>query len=458
MGSNRAESNRVLLAEDDGFVREHVVGLLQEAGIETTTVKDGAAAIEALSEPFDAVLLDLDMPRATGLEVLQVANARSMKTPFIILSGAGEVADAVLALKQGAFDYITKPFDPDELLARVREACRVALLENENAELRAERSELSQPVDFVAEAEPSKALLERAKRCAGVDSTVLITGPSGTGKSKLARWIHQHSTRASGPFVMVNCGALPRELIESELFGHEKGAFTGATTARMGRFESAHNGTLFLDEIGELPLDLQPKLLNAIQERTISRIGSTNEVVVDARIIAATNRNLREAISQRQFREDLFFRLNVLSLELPGLATRRDDILPLVTHTLERLSARMGRNTPRLASDATTRLLGHTWPGNVRELENVIERALVFADGSTVEAEDLGRLSDTRGGPTQEELVGLSLSELEKQAILATLAHCGGNRAEAARLLGVSERTIYNRLKEYGQGELANVI
>ncbi|MEM1186130.1 MAG: sigma-54 dependent transcriptional regulator [Planctomycetota bacterium] len=444
-------TGRVLVADDDDFVREHVCEVLKSRGLEPVPAVDGADAIQSLDGSLDAAIVDLDMPGASGLEVLAVAMTKTAGLPVIILSGAGEVADAVAALKRGAFDYITKPFDEEELAARIREALRVSKLQSENATLRASASESAEPVRLIATGEASKRLVALAERCAGVDSTVLITGPSGTGKSVLARWIHQHGQRSAGPFVTVNCGALPRELIESELFGHEKGAFTGAVSSRVGRFEAASRGTLFLDEIGELPLDLQPKLLSAIQDRAVTRLGSTEEVSVDVRLIAATNKDLQEAVSEKAFREDLYYRLNVLTLQVPALRARPEDIIPIAEHTVERIARRLGMPVPSLDASTAAALKAHTWPGNVRELENVLERAMVFSTEDRLRPEDLGTLVASRERLSDDDFVGMTLADLEKRAILATLAAFGGNRGETANALGVSERTIYNRLKEYGR-------
>ena len=451
MTTPATQRNVILIADDDEFIRDHLKILLESDKHRVVVATDGKEAVAMLEEAIDVAVLDLNMPEASGLEVLGVASRRRPDLPVIMLSGEGEAADAVAALKRGAFDYITKPFEPDELLARIREAVRVSRLESENASLRAAQGVSGEPVEIVAAAAASRSLLESAGRCAGVDSTVLITGPSGTGKSVLARWIHERGPRAAAPIVTVNCGAIPRELIESELFGHEKGAFTGATAARAGKFEAAEGGTLFLDEIGELPIELQPKLLSVLQDRRVARVGSSKEFDVDVRVIAATNRDLGAAVQDRAFREDLFYRLNVLTLEIPSLQVRPDDIIPIAESAVRRIARRLGRMEPELASDAAAVLRGHQWPGNVRELENVLERAMVFSDGPSILAEHLGNLSASPSGPVDHELVGMTLEELEKRAILATLAAFGGNRAEAARTLGVSERTIYNRLRDYGR-------
>ena len=452
MAAPDPSATRVLIADDDEFVRGHLELTLKGAGHGVVSVVDGARAIEAIGDGFSCAILDLDMPGASGLEVLGVAKSKVPDLPVIMLSGAGEVADAVAALKRGAFDYLSKPFDPEELLARVREAMRLSRLQAENSDLKSAYTATAEPITLVGEAGASKNLMDRARRCAGVDSTVLITGPSGTGKSVLARWIHQNGPRAKAPFVTVNCAALPRELIESELFGHEKGAFTGAVASKPGKFESADGGTLFLDEIGEMPLDLQPKLLSAIQDRTVTRVGGAKEKQVDVRLIAATNQDLPERISERAFREDLYYRLNVLTLESPALRARPEDIIPIAIRTLERLAVRVGRPPAELDESARASLLGHTWPGNVRELENVLERAMVFAgESGRVSASDLGTLVGPAASIRDSDLVGMTIAELERRAVLATLAAFGGNRGAAAESLGVSERTIYNRLKEYGR-------
>lgn len=446
----------VLVADDDPFIREIISAAISGTGRSVVEAGDGAEAIGALLPSLELILLDLQMPGASGLEVLAVARRKCPDVPVIVISGTGEVAHAVAALKHGAADYISKPFTTEELIARVDDAFRRRALETENRELRSTFAR-SLSIELVAGSERGGELIDRASKAAAVGSTVLITGGSGTGKSALAQWIHQQGPRASGPFVSVSCGAIPRELIESELFGHEKGAFTGADSARVGRFESANGGTLFLDEIGELPLDLQPKLLNALQDRQVSRLGSSESQAVDVRIIAATNRDLAIAVEERAFREDLFYRINVLRLEVPTLAERRDDIPALVDQKLRVIADRLGITPPTFDPAAVEKLQGHSWPGNVRELENVLERAIVFTDGSAIGAEDLNlsSLSEVRAGAAPV-LTGLRLAEIERMAITQALAAVGGKRAEAAQMLGVSERTIYNRLREYDAEAVRN--
>ena len=447
MTKNRNPS--VLIVDDDAFLREHIRGVIGSAGYESIEAGDGKEAIVQLGSKPDLVLLDLNLPQASGLEVLGVARAKYPEIPVIVVSGTGEVLDAVAALKNGATDYIHKPFETEELLARMKEVFRRKALEQENSDLKSTFA-IGPKIELIAQSKQGIDLVHLAERSAQVDSTVLITGPSGTGKSVIAQWIHANSDRASAPFVCVSCGALPRDLIESELFGHEKGAFTGADRARAGRFESACGGTLFLDEIGELPLDLQPKLLNVLQDRMITRLGSTEARVFDARLIAATNRDLAVAVDEGAFREDLYYRLNVLRLQVPPLCQRQSDIAPLVEQKLAMITSRLGIPNLEISPDAMDLFLGYSWPGNVRELENVLERAIVFAKDGRIGVEDLHHLRQTSQSPQSTQLVGSTLAELEKRAILQTLEAVSGNRSQAAQQLGVSERTIYSRLKEYG--------
>ena len=448
---NKDLNPTVLIVDDDAFLREHIQGILQSVGYESTKACDGREAIEGLGSKPDLVLLDLNLPEASGLEVLAVAQAKYPDIPIIVVSGTEDVLDAVAALKAGATDYIHKPFESEELLARVKEVFRLRSLERENTDLRS-AFQIGPRIELIATSERGKDLIRLAERSAQVDSTVLITGPSGTGKSAIAQWIHSRSAKAGGAFVCVSCGALPRDLIESELFGHEKGAFTGADRARAGRFESASGGTLFLDEIGELPLDLQPKLLNVLQDRTITRLGSSKAKPFDARVIAATNRDLSVAVEEGAFREDLFYRLNVLHLQAPSLSDRRSDIKPLVEQKLSMITARLGLSNLTMSPEGMEALVGYGWPGNIRELENVLERAIVFAQSDQIRIEDLSYLRPAKQGPIHANLIGSTLAELERQAIQQTLESVNGNRSEAARLLGVSERTIYSRLKDYGAG------
>ncbi len=434
-----------LIADDDAGVRELLETVLAEGGWQTESVSNGSAAIERLCDGFDVALVDVRMPGASGHEVLAAARVRAPELPVLMLSGDGDVEDAVRAIQSGARDFLSKPFQTDALVARLGE---LAVSPGENGG--AEDGRFGRVPDLVAESGEGIALMGLASRCARVDATVLIAGASGTGKSILARWIHERGGRSAEPFVSVNCGALPRDLIEAELFGHERGAFTGATASRAGLFEAADGGTLFLDEIGELPLDLQPKLLSVLQDRQVTRIGGTKLKRVDVRIIAASNQDLAEAVGDRRFREDLFYRLNVLRLCVPSLRDRRADVVPLARHHLVRIALRVGVACPRLTTEACDALAAHTWPGNVRELENVLERAVVFATGGVIGPAELGDLRESNRDGETTGMVGGTLAEMEQRAILETLDASGGNRAEAARRLGISERTVYNRLREYG--------
>ncbi|MFO0904059.1 MAG: sigma-54 dependent transcriptional regulator [Pirellulales bacterium] len=483
MTPDGAERIKVLIADDDVVTLRVLQRYLAAAGFECVTASDGREALSRLSHDVSLALFDLEMPHASGLECLQQARTRFPDLAVMVVSGKGQIADAVAAMKQGAADYLTKPFDRDELIARVNQAARTAGLARENRDLRAAVAAPGPASDFVAQAPCTQRLLRLVAKVAPLDSTVMITGESGTGKTTVARLIHQWGPRREGPFVTVNCASLPRDLVEAELFGHAKGAFTGAVSDRPGRAEIADKGTLFLDEIGDLPLELQPKLLTFLQDRTFQRIGSNKVYTVDVRVIAATHQDLAAMCREKRFREDLFYRLNVLSLHMPALRERPEDIGLLVQHVLQRIGRRRGAIEMTCDEDAAERLRRYGWPGNVRELENVLERASAFCESQRIRVDDLWFPS--LGGPpvveakppepppapapleppppeptTQEPtppeltpepttLAGRTLDELERQAILDTLAACRGNKAEAARRLGISEKSIYNKMKRF---------
>ncbi len=447
---------RVLVADDDPAIRTLLQYTLEKAGFTTVPAGDGREALELAGEETDVALLDVRMPRMDGLQCLQELRLRQPDLQVIMITAHSDVRDAVEAIRRGAFDYITKPFDPEELITTVRQAARTGALARENRNLRQAIGASAPALPFIGVSPAVREVLERARRLAGLDSNLLITGESGTGKGLLARLIHRASPRAAGPFVTVNCTTLPRELIESELFGHERGAFTGAAERRPGRIEMAAGGTLFLDEIGDLPLDAQPKLLAFLQERTFQRVGGNRELRVDVRVVAATNQDLQQKVRERQFREDLYFRLNVLALHVAPLRERREDIAPLTDFLLGQIARR--RNDPPLAIAAPARaaLLAHPWTGNVRELENVLERATVFCAAAALGVSDLGLDSSmpapaagAHSGQERPTLAGLTLAEIERLAIEQTLAACGGNKARASRELGISEKTIYNKIQRF---------
>jgi DNA-binding NtrC family response regulator len=389
------------------------------------------------------VISDLRLPDGDGLQVLGFFREQSPETPIIMMTAFGTVPNAVEAMKLGAVDYLGKPLSsPDELRIVVRKALDAARGEHEREVLRQESDTRFACDSLVAHDPHMTAVLDLARKVAPTNATVLITGESGTGKEGLARCIHRNGSRAQRAFVAVNCAALSPTLIESELFGHEKGAFTGAVGQHLGRFERAHGGTLFLDELGELDGNLQSKLLRVLQEKTLERVGGTRVITVDVRVIAATNRNLKVAVREGKFREDLFYRLNTFPLEIPALRDRPADILPLARLFLKRAAAEMNKPVPKLSSAAADRLIGYRWPGNVRELENMMERAVILASAE-VGIDELPVLSELPERPK-------SFRDIERKAIEEALAMNHGNRTRAAEQLGISIRTLQYRLKEYG--------
>jgi DNA-binding NtrC family response regulator len=442
---------RVLIADDQAEMRDLLRALLENSGARVREAADGAQALELAGDELDVALLDLEMPQMGGLECLRRIREKLPELQVIILSSEERPEVVVEAMKQGAYWYLSKRCSSDEILSLVAKAAGHAALTRDCGQLRGALS--SSPLAPLLVGESSAALEVRAKaqRLAEIESTVLLSGESGTGKSLVARYIHQHSARAGQPFVTVSCAALPRDLLEAELFGHERGAFTGAVSTRPGRIELAHGGTLFLDEIGDLPLPLQPKLLVFLQEREVQRIGSNKSRRVDVRVIAATNQDLEEMCRARIFREDLYFRVNVLALELPPLRARADDIPGLAEHHLNRIARQRGLSAFKLDPGAAAALAAYHWPGNVRELENVLERASVFCEGQVVSAKDLGlpAAAPRRAAAEGPSLAGCTLEELERRAIVDAVKACGGNKAAAARMLGISEKGFYNKLQRH---------
>lgn len=441
----------VLVADDDAVTRTVLVHHLETAGYRTVVAVDGKQAMAALSTDLAVALLDLQMPGASGLECLRYAQEHCPDVAVLVISQFGEIRDAVEAMKNGAFEYVTKPIEPEQLLAHVRQAERASRLTRENRQLREAVSSPMPPVNILGSSPFAQRLSEQAVKVARIDASVLITGESGTGKTTLARQIHQLGPRASAPFVVVNCGSLPRDLIEAELFGHVKGAFTGAINDRPGRAEMADGGTLFLDEIGDLPLELQPKLLAFLQDRKVERIGDTRVRQVDVRVIAATHQDLEKKCTEGTFRSDLYFRLNVLPLRVLPLRERRDDIPELLDSLLTRIAAKRQSPPFQIEPEARNLLVNYAWPGNIRELENVLERSTAFCTDQTITRDDLGLqpLTASQAGIASEAttLAGLTWEEIEKRALLDTLQHCQGNKREAARMLGIDEKSVYNKLK-----------
>ncbi|MDR2479385.1 MAG: sigma-54 dependent transcriptional regulator [Treponema sp.] len=454
---------RVLIVDDEKNIRESLGKYLSLETIDSLGAESGEAALDCLArESFDAVILDLKLPGMNGQAVLEQMQRRGITTPVIMISAHGEIPDAVRALKSGAKDYLVKPFDPAELCIRLQSL--VANRRRENVLEAAVRTAPLGETTMLGQSAFIKQLSAQIDKIAGTDVTVLITGESGTGKEVAAREIHRRSPRSTEPFVAVNIGGIHEGLMESELFGHEKGAFTGAAGRKQGLFELAGSGCLFLDEIGEMPMPLQVKLLRVLQDRKVRRLGGLSDIPINARIISATNQNLEALVQAGHFREDLYYRLNVFRIDLPPLRKRREDIPLLARHLLAKHA---GRSSPELSPEALTKLSSYSFPGNVRELENILERALIYCEDSLIRAEDIdlhernGGASTAPAGVDNPAAGGAAahndssaaegtMDDIEKQAIAGALARCNGNRTKAAELLHVSRRTILNKIRQFG--------
>jgi len=436
-----AETLPVLVVEDDADLREALTDTLELAGYTAIAAPDAEQALAWLDKGNPGLVLsDVQMPGMDGHALLRSLKGRRPDIPVILMTAYGQIDRAVQAIRDGAADYLPKPFEPDRLLATVARYYRQA----------GEPSSLG----VIAEDPTSRALLELARRVAASEAAVLLTGESGVGKEVFARYIHQHSSRIKGPFVAVNCAAIPENLLESVLFGHEKGAFTGASTTQPGKFEQANGGILLLDEISELPLNLQAKLLRVLQEREVERVGARSPVSLDVRVIAATNRDLAAWVREGKFREDLFYRLNVFPLEIPPLHERPADIAPLARHFLKRSEQLVGRSGFSLSGAALAELTGYTWPGNIRELCNVIQRAMILASEAEIRPEHLMLpKSSTRAQPETARDMGfpgeVGLKDVERETILGTLKRMEGSRRRTAEALDMSERTLRHKLKQY---------
>ena len=449
----------ILIADDEESIRHVLVVLLSERGYEVRAVSDGEEALRELqSRDYDALVTDVRMPKLDGLQLVREAQAASPETTIIVMSAYGSHELAIEAMKAGAYDYLGKPFRPDEVLLVLRKAEERERLRLENLRLRREISLARGPSQLFAETPAMREVMRVLEKVAPTSTTVLIEGESGTGKEVVARALHDLSLRAERPFVAVNCGSIPEALIESELFGHAKGAFTDARTARRGLFEEADGGTLLLDEVGELPLQLQPALLRVLQESEIRRVGDSRATKVDVRILAATNRDLAQLVQAGRFREDLYYRLNVVGLKLPPLRERADEIPALSARFLARHAARIGVAPRRLSPRALELVQRFRWPGNVRELENALERALVLSEEEEIEPEALPE--PVRAGaepvPVPSALdpgdfsVKRAQRVLEADLIRRALQQTGGNRTKAAELLELSPRALLYKIREYG--------
>jgi DNA-binding NtrC family response regulator len=442
-----AIDTRVLIVDDEEIVRESLGGWLEKDGYHVASAPDGRTAVERMrAEPWNVILVDLKMPGMDGLQVLDEARKLLPDAAVIVITAYATVDTAVRAMKLGASDYLVKPFDPEELSLLMQKVVAQQHLVRENVVLRKALKNEHRFRDLVSKSPAMQRVLELAQVAARSNSTILILGESGTGKEVVARAIHAESGRGGGPFVAVSCAALTETLLESELFGHEKGAFTGAIARRKGKFEIANGGTLFLDEVGDISPKLQLDLLRALEDRKFHRVGGSETIEVDVRVIAATNRDLRKAVADGSFREDLYYRLDVIQVRLPPLRERKEDVPMLVEEFLERLGAELQR-VLRVSPDTMATLLAHDWPGNVRELRNVLERGAVVAQGDTIRPEDLGLAGS--GSPSAVAAALSSLDEVEKRYIAEVLSRCSGNVSQSARVLGIDRVTLYNKIKKY---------
>ena len=468
---------RILVADDETNIRRILRVLLTRQGYEAVTVEDGAQALEQLrrgtrddlDDPFDVIITDLRMPNADGMAVLKHAAEHFPNIPVIMISGHGSVGEAVEALKAGAFDYVEKPLDNDNLTVTVSKAVKQAAANRDALQSAFADDGPAGRFGLVGQSDEMKKVYEIIETVADSPSTVLITGESGTGKELVAKALHEHSGRKGKPFIKINCAAIPKTLMESEMFGYEKGAFTSASSSKPGRFELADGGTLFLDEIGEIPVEMQVKLLRAIQESEFERVGGIKTLQVDVRLITATNRDLEKEVREGNFREDLYYRLNVVPLPLPPLRERKSDIPALVHHIIKKFNERLNKSVESISQEALDKLCERAWPGNIRELENVLERTILFCNSNKIEDSDLsgeapgGEVSKpsstTDSGGVSEQLTGehslkdivrAETSKLEKELISQALEQKKGNVTQAAKLLGISRKSLQMKMKDFG--------
>ncbi len=445
----------VLVVDDESGILDTLRILLRNEGFDVTTAQGGKAGLEQIrSGQYDIILSDVRMPQVTGIDILNAAREQDPMTPVILMTAQASLQSAISAVNSGAFYYIQKPFSNDELVAILRRACEFRAVRVENKQLKQEirrrdKAAVSRPI---GKSKRFLDVLKLAEHVAPTDSTVLIQGESGTGKEVIARYIHNLSTRVDGPFMSINCGALPENLLESELFGHVKGSFTGAVRDKQGLFAAARGGSFFLDEVGEMPPSLQVKLLRVLQEREAIPVGATEAIPVDVRIIAATNRDLEEEIRRANFRSDLFYRLNVIALNLPPLRDRRDDILLLLESFLQQLAQESNADPKALTSEAMDAVMVYEWPGNVRELENALEHAVVISRGNLIDAAALPeRITKRRKEPlvAERSYRNPTLEVIERAYIMWVLQAEGGNKTRAAEVLGIDPSTLYRKLSRY---------
>ncbi len=449
----------ILVADDDASIRSLLKQLLQDAGYAVHEAATGVEVVDKVKESSpDLVIMDVRMPELDGIEALSRLKAASPKTAVLIMTAFGSSNAAIRAMELGAFDYVTKPFELDKINYTVQKVFEHQDLVQEVEVLRGEISSLVQTERIVGNSPAMQEVYKTVGKVAKADATVLVTGESGTGKELVAEALHYNSSRRAGPLVKVSCAALPETLLEAELFGHEKGSFTGALAQRRGRFEMADTGTIFLDEIGEMSLQTQTKLLRVLQDRKIERVGSSIPIKVDIRVICATNKDLQKQVEQHKFRDDLFYRLNVINIHMPPLRDRKEDIPSLVEHFLAKHRYSATAQPAAISEEALRRLMGYDWPGNVRELENAVERAVVLSRGQVITSRELpfgGREGDHEAGetsdvPTERSFFKRSVAQFEKDLIMKALRDATGNRSKAAEMLGIYRRLLYAKIKEYG--------
>ena len=456
-----ADSQRVLVIDDEESLRHMLQTLLTKEGYDVRTAANGVEATEMLdAEPFDFALCDVRMPKLDGLGLLEAMEGRPSRPTFIMMSAYAAIDTALEAMKKGAYDFIGKPFKSDEVILTLRKAEERERLKRENQELRQEVQREYKFENIVAQSDPMMAIFSTVRKVAGYKSTVLLYGESGTGKELIARALHYNSPRSEKPFVAINCGAVTETLLESELFGHVKGAFTGANRDKPGLFQEADGGTLFLDEIGEMPLSLQVKLLRVIQEGEIRRVGDVRDIKVDVRLVAATVRDLGEEVNDGRFREELYYRPNVLPISMPPLRDRREDVPLLVEHFVQECNKRLNRQVDGMSAESMKVLMDYAWPGNVRELENAIEHSMILSEEDTVDLASLPRKireskDRIRMALASDELSIKKMTRLvEEELIRRALKQTGGNRTRASQLLEISHRALLYKIKDY---DLADV-